>query len=119
MRLPIFLVIAVSFVSVGAATAAEQDSALVGLHELRREGSSVCMVSHYHYGGESGARTRKQALAGAIAYWRGFTAAEYGNHWGSWRRAQSKSVNCEKSSGGWSCGVEARPCKPLRRRARR
>ena len=120
MRSSAILMGVVSFVTVGLSSAfAQEDGALVALHELRREGSSICLVGHYHYGGSSGETSRKAALESAVSYWRGFTAGEYGDHWGSWRRARNKTVNCEQTASGWGCGVEARPCKPLPRRASR
>lgn len=77
------------------------------------------MTDHFHQGFSSGHGTRQAALREAVAGWRGFTAWEYGDHWGSWNRAKSKSVSCDQGSGGWSCSVEARPCKRYTRSARR
>lgn len=111
--------VGLSLAATATVAQAQEDSALVALHELRREGSSVCMYDHYHHGASSGQRSRKAALNEAVASWRGFTAWEYGDHWASWRRAKSKSVSCEQTSGGWSCGVDARPCKRYVRSARR
>lgn len=99
---------------------AQEDGAMVALHALRREGSSICMIDHFHHGYSAGHRSKKLAMREAVSGWRGFTAFEYGDHWASWRRAKTKRVSCDRSSGGWSCSIEARPCKPHRRsRARR
>lgn len=71
------------------------------------------MLDHFHDGASSGASSRKQAEAQAIASWAGFTAWEYGNNWGSWRLAESKGVSCGQVAGSWSCTLQARPCKPV------
>ncbi len=97
---------------------AQQDGALVGLHELRREGRSICMVGHFHYGASSGHRTKRLAMRTAVADWAGFTALEYGSHWANWRRARNKGANCERAGSGWTCSISARPCKPAGRSRR-
>ncbi|MGF1649799.1 MAG: DUF995 domain-containing protein [Hyphomicrobiaceae bacterium] len=100
----------------GSTASASQnvDGALVGLHELRREGRLICMVAHWHTGSGSGP-TQKSALTAAVRDWSGFTAWEYGNHWGLWRNARSKTERCtRRDSGGFECVVDGRPCKPMR-----
>lgn len=94
----------------GTPALAQQDGALVGLHQLGRVGNKICMVDHFHSGSSSGRDNRKAAEAAAISDWAGFTAWEYGSHWGHWGMAESKRVQCHQA-GGWSCTVEARPCK--------
>lgn len=96
--------------------AAAQETGLDGLHEQRREGGRICMVSHFHYGSSGNFPTRKAAEAQAIKDWAGFTAWEYGDPWGRYRLAVSKKMECSKSGTSWSCKVEARPCKPAGRR---
>jgi hypothetical protein len=91
-------------------TLAQQDGGLVGLHQLGRSGNKICMVDHFHSGSSAGKDTRKQAEIAAISDWAGFTGWEYGSHWGHWALAESKSMSCQQA-GGWSCTVEARPCR--------
>jgi hypothetical protein len=94
--------------SVGASGA---DGALVGLHELRREGKKICMVGHSHNGSSYGLRTRGQAEAVALRNWSEFTALEYGGHWGSPSLASDKTMKCGMGASGWNCDFDARPCK--------
>lgn len=91
-----------------ASTASAQG--LEFLHSHRVEGGRVCFADHFHAGSSSGETSRAAAERAAIASWVGFTALEYGNLWGRWSLAASKSVNCSRSV-GWGCQVEARPCR--------
>jgi hypothetical protein len=93
------------------AVAASQDGALVGLHDLRREGNKLCMSDHSHSGTGSGEPTRARAEIAAQRSWSSFTALEYGDHWGSPALASGKTMSCSQGSGGWSCDFEARPCR--------
>lgn len=95
----------------GTPALAQQDGALVGLHTLVRSGNMVCMADHFHYGQSSGQPSRKAAEVAAIRDWAGFTAWEYGRHWGNFQMAGSRKVSCSQSGGGWGCNVEARPCR--------
>lgn len=88
--------------------------ALDWLHAQRFEGGRVCMVDHFHDGSSFAQPSRAAAERAAIANWVSFTAGEYGGAWGSWRLAASRGINCS-NSGGWSCSVTARPCRPGRR----
>jgi hypothetical protein len=90
---------------------AATDGALVGLHDLRREGNKTCMSEHFHNGSSNGLANRSQAEAAALRNWSEFTAFEYGGHWGSTALAGSKSMKCSQGSSGWSCDFDARPCK--------
>ncbi len=81
------------------------------LHAQRVEGGRVCFTDHFHSGSSSGHATRAAAEKDAQAGWSSFTAFEYGDRWGSWRIAASKSMKCSQSS-GWGCQIEARPCRP-------
>lgn len=102
-------------VSIGTADA--QDG-LATIHDWVRVGPKTCMADHFHSGSSTGQPSRKQAEAQAIASWASFTAWEYGNHWGSWRLAETRRVNCTGSGTNWACDIEARPCKMTRGRAR-
>lgn len=82
------------------------------LHDQRIEGNKSCFPDHFHSGSSGGHATRAAAEKAAVESWAGFTALEYGNEWGSWRLAGSKSVSCSQATGAWGCQVEARPCKP-------
>jgi hypothetical protein len=90
---------------------AQSDGALVGLHELRREGKKTCMVGHSHNGSSYGLRSRNQAEAVALRNWSEFTALEYGGHWGSPSLASDKAMKCSMGASGWNCDFDARPCK--------
>jgi hypothetical protein len=100
--------------ALGTEAYAQQDGALVELHERRREGRKVCMSEHTHSGSSTGQPNRKAAEVAAIRDWAGFTAWEYGDHWGNFNIAGSKRMSCTQGSGGWGCDIEARPCKPAR-----
>jgi hypothetical protein len=91
--------------------AAASDTGLSVLHELRREGGRVCFLDHYHYGSSAGMGDQRAAKVSAMRSWQDFVDLEYGSDWARFSRAHSKSVKCERSSSGWSCLVEARPCK--------
>jgi hypothetical protein len=90
---------------------AQSDGALVGLHDLRREGKKTCMVGHSHNGSSYGLRNRNQAEAAALRNWSEFTALEYGGHWGSPSLASDKAMKCGLGASGWNCDFDARPCK--------
>jgi hypothetical protein len=97
--------------AIPSAMAASQDGALVGLHDLRREGNKLCMSDHSHSGSSTGAATRNKAEIEAQRSWSSFTALEYGDHWGSPALASGRSMSCSQASSGWSCDFEARPCR--------
>jgi hypothetical protein len=106
-----FAAAALILTAIPSAIAASQDGALVGLHDLRREGNKLCMSDHSHSGSSAGAATRARAEVEAQRSWSSFTALEYGDHWGSPALASSKAMSCAQGSGGWSCNFEARPCR--------
>jgi hypothetical protein len=106
-----FLLATVALMVATAGAHAATDGALVGLHDLRREGGKTCMSEHLHSGSSSGEPTRGRAEAGALRSWADFTALEYGAHWGSTSLAGSKAMKCSQGPSGWSCDFEARPCK--------
>lgn len=99
-------------------SAVADDTGFASIHALGRSGRNLCMVDHEHSGSGSG-KTKSRAKRAAIGNWAGFTAWEYGTDWASFRRARVKSVKCARATGGWSCDVTARPCKRLRRRAKK
>jgi hypothetical protein len=68
------------------------------------------MRDHVHYGSGNGP-TRAHAEGAAIRSWAEFTAWEYGDSWRRYSAAASKKMNCSQRS-GWSCDVQARPCRP-------
>lgn len=93
-----------------ASPVAAQETGLSGLHAKVRVGNKICFADHYHNGSSSGHKTRKAAEAAAISDWAGFTSWEYGNAWGQFGMAESKSISCS-NVGGWGCQLEARPCR--------
>jgi hypothetical protein len=91
-------------------TSADQ-TGLASIHTLRREGGRLCMADHIHFGSSSAQRSRTAAQREAVKSWQDFTDLEYGSDWARFGRAASKRVGCSSGSGGWSCNVEARPCR--------
>ena len=85
---------------------------LDGLHDQRAEGGRWCMSSHTHMGSGSGP-TRQAAERDAASNYASVTAWEYGNNWGSFQLAASRTTSCSQSGGSWSCSVEARPCRSM------
>lgn len=94
-----------------ACPAMADETGLATMHAMRREGRQLCFLDHYHYGSSAGATSQRAAKISAVKSWAGFVDLEYGSDWARYSRAHSKSMTCERSSGGWSCMVEARPCK--------
>jgi hypothetical protein len=97
--------------STHSASRPSEDGALVGLHELRREGNRMCMVEHTHVGTSGGQPSRKAAEGAAIRDWVGFTAWEYGDQWGSAVLAASKTMTCTGGGASHGCEFVARPCR--------
>lgn len=89
---------------------AQAQDGLAGMHTWVRVGGKTCMLDHFHDGSGSG-RTRAAAERAAIQSWSDFTAWEYSPRWGRFSAAVSKSVNCSRSSSGFTCNVSARPCR--------
>ncbi len=92
-------------------SAATETGLATALHAVRREGGRLCMTDHWHYGSSNGKATKAAAQRAAIASWQDFTDLEYGSVWARFSRAASKKMGCSRASAGWSCDVEARPCK--------
>ena len=97
--------------ALGGGTAWSQGTGMADIHTWVKVGRKTCMLDHYHDGSGNGP-ARTQAERAAIRAWAEFTAWEYGNSWGNFGNAASKSVNCTRGAGGWSCAVQARPCRP-------
>ena len=94
----------------GEAVAQSQETGMAEIHAWVKVGRKNCMVDHFHDGNGTGP-TRAKAEAAAIRAWVEFTAWEYGNPWGRYTIAASKKMTCSGGSGGWTCAVEARPCR--------
>jgi len=92
-------------------SASADTTGLASMHALRREGGRLCMADHWHYGSSGQERSRRRAQRGAIQSWQDFTDLEYGSNWARYSRAHSRRMSCSRSGGGWSCNVEARPCR--------
>jgi hypothetical protein len=88
-----------------------RETGIAKVHTWAKVGRKTCMLDHFH-DGSGKAPTPAQAQRAAIRSWADFTAWEYGNAWGRYSIAVSKEMTCSQRSGGWSCTVKARPCRP-------
>jgi hypothetical protein len=88
-----------------------RETGIAEIHTWVKVGGKTCMLDHFHYGSGNGP-TRARAERAANRSWAEFTAWEYGVHWGRYSIAVSKKTTCSPGAGGWSCAVEARPCRP-------
>jgi hypothetical protein len=88
-----------------------RETGIAEIHTWVKVGGKTCMLDHFHYGSGNGP-TRARAERLAIRSWVDFTAWEYGDSWGRYSVAVSRKMTCSPKSGGWSCAVEARPCRP-------
>jgi hypothetical protein len=86
------------------------DSGFASMHDLGRMGGRLCMTDHYHYGNGEG-KSKAAAQKDAIGSWASFTDFEYGSDWARFSKAAGKKMSCSQSGAGFSCQVEARPCK--------
>jgi hypothetical protein len=86
-----------------------EETGVAGIHTWVKVGGKTCLADHFHSGTGNG-KTRSLAEKAAIQSWADFTAWEYGSTWGRYALAASKKMNCDQGE-GWSCFVEARPCK--------
>jgi len=80
------------------------------MHTQARVGGKMCMIDHWHYGNGTGS-TKAAAQRDAIGSWQSFTDFEYGSDWARFNKAVAKKISCSQSGGGFSCQVEARPCR--------
>ena len=79
-------------------------------HDETAEGGVCCFSEHFHEGIANNGTSRSDALQTAITGWEDFTWFEYGNDYGHWSLAHSKSVSCTGGNGSWNCVVRARAC---------
>jgi hypothetical protein len=84
---------------------------LASIHTLRHEGGRLCMADHFHYGSGGPSGSQAAAQREALRSWADFTALEYGSDWAHFGRAGSQRLKCRRSSSGWSCDAEGRPCR--------
>jgi hypothetical protein len=104
--------IAALFAVVAVAPAVADETGMAGIHSWRKVGKKTCLVEHTHSGTGSGP-SLKAAEASTVNSWASFTAFEYGSNWGDYRFAHDKRMRCGRgNSGGFSCDLEATPCRP-------
>lgn len=89
---------------------AQSETGFASMHNQARVGGKLCMTDHWHYGNGSG-KTKALAQREAIGSWQSFTDFEYGSAWARFSNAAAKRISCSQSGGGFSCQVEARPCR--------
>lgn len=106
-----FVVAATAAACVVVPTALADVTGLASMHKLRREAGRLCMADHWHYGSSGVQSSKRAAQRTAIRSWQDFTDLEYGSTWARYSVARSKKMSCSASSSGWSCDVEARPCR--------
>jgi hypothetical protein len=94
-----------------AVNAASETGLATSLHDVRREGGRLCMTDHWHYGSSGTENSKAAAQKAAIRSWQDFTDLEYGSVWARFSRAASRKVGCRSTGGGYTCDVEARPCR--------
>jgi hypothetical protein len=92
-------------------TAAADETGFADIHSHRREGGRMCFDDHWHYGGSTAQPNKKMAMAEAIKSWVGFVDLEYGSTWANYQKSAGRKVKCEQGASGWSCDIEARPCR--------
>jgi hypothetical protein len=102
---------ALALALLGGAPGYAQETGVAEIHPWVKIGRRTCMLDHFHDGSGSGAN-RAQAERAAIRSWTEFTVWEYGTPWGNYGVAVSKKMDCSGGRRGWSCAVEARPCRP-------
>jgi hypothetical protein len=105
------LVAAAAALTVGGAPSQADDTGLATIHALRREGGRLCMADHWHYGSSGAQNNQGTAQRAAIRSWQEFTDLEYGSDWARYGRAAGQRLKCSRSSAGWYCDAEARPCR--------
>jgi hypothetical protein len=108
MRFPQLFVALCALAAVSGSALAD-NTGFDSIHAKQRVGGKTCFSGHSHNGNGAGA-TRKIAEMQAIRSWYGYTAGEYGSDWANINKAIGKSMRCSQS-GGWSCDVEATPCR--------
>jgi len=93
-----------------ASPSSADETGFASMHDTARVGGKLCMTDHYHYGNGNGP-TKAAAERAAIGSWASFTDFEYGSDWARFGKAVGKRMSCTKSSSGFDCQVEARPCR--------
>ncbi len=111
LRLVLGLVAVATAAAICATSSWADQTGLASIHALRHEGGRLCMADHFHYGSGGPSASQGSAQREALRSWADFTALEYGSDWAHFGRAGSQRVKCKRSSSGWYCDVEARPCR--------
>lgn len=106
-----FVVAVIAATSIEVPVVLADETGLASMHDWRRERGKTCMRDHWHYGSSGAHRSKKRARLAAIRSWQNFTAWEYGSDWARFYRSGSRKIRCSRSSAGWSCDVEGRPCR--------
>lgn len=88
-----------------------QADGLDALHAVVALDGKVCFSDHSHHGSGSHAASKTAALKAAIDSWAGFVAWEYGAEWANIKLAESRGKSCSQEPSGWSCSLNARPCR--------
>ena len=101
---------AVALAGLLAVPAAADSTGFDSIHSKVRVGGRTCFDGHSH-GGTGAGPSRKVAEMQAIQSWYGYTAGEYGSDWANINKAMGKSMRCSQSGAGWSCDLEATPCR--------
>jgi hypothetical protein len=97
--------------SVQASRAQADDTGFASMHSQIRVGNKRCFSDHSHGGSSSGQRTRQAAVQAAVNSWYVYTVNEYGTDWSNINKAHRRTLNCQPSSSGWGCELNAYPCK--------
>jgi hypothetical protein len=112
LKVALGLVVAATAVaSVGVPAVFADETGLASIHAWRREGGRICMSDHWHFGSSGVQYSKRAAQRAAIRSWQDFTDLEYGSTWARYRRAAGRKMTCSPAVRGWSCDVQARPCK--------
>jgi hypothetical protein len=104
------LTLAAIIVGAGSAPVMADQTGFASMHNQARVGGKMCFTDHFHYGSGNGS-TRAKAEKDAIASWVSFTDFEYGSDWARYGKAVRKRMSCSSSGAGFSCQVEALPCR--------
>jgi hypothetical protein len=110
MRATISIAILAAALALAASPAAADSTGFDSIHAKVRVGGRLCFADHSHNGSGSGA-SRKIAELQAVRSWYGYTAGEYGSDWANINKAWRRSMRCAPSGSGWTCDVDATPCR--------
>ncbi len=100
--------VAMAALAVSPAFAGE--TGLDGIHAKMRVGNKVCFDGHSHPG-SGGGPSKKVAEYAAVQSWADFVALEYGSDWAHYNKSYRPSMRCSQSAAGWSCDLDATPCR--------